>query len=307
MLKNLLNYLETENHFKYYLAVFRLYICFHILKKIFLQWESLSLIYDPNSFWVNTPGLFLPLHFLVQQNYMLFIGFIVMLLLLYFFGIGKYFVGILVFLLLKMMQDFSGALLNGGDNLLIFLVLYMSFADSYHIFSIKKLETKNENIKSIQNVLSNLAAYSILFHLCTVYFISCLHKIHSDVWFSGVANYYILHLDRFSGPFNHYFNNNPYIITISSYFTIFFEMYFPVLVWFKNLRNYFVVSGVLLHIGIYVFMMIYDFEILFMMTYGFLYSNQEWLNCYQRCQNKLIKYQYITNSIKSYVKTTFYK
>ncbi len=282
---NMLNYLQRENHFKYYFPIFRLYICFHIIKKIILQWESLSIIYSPSSFWVHTPKLFLPLYTLIQNNYLLFIGYMVILLLLYFFGVGRYFVSVVVYISLKATQDFTGALLNGGDNLLIFVVLYMCFADSYQFFAINKSSSKDKFIR-IKNVLSNLAAYSIILHLCLVYFVSALHKVHADVWFNGVANYYILHLDRFSSPFNHYFNNNGYIITISTYFTILFEMYFPVLVWFKYWRNYFIGAGILLHLGIYFFMMIYDFEILFMMIYGFFYTNKEWATFFIYLQNK---------------------
>ncbi len=103
-----------------------------------------------------------------------------------------------------------------------------------------------------------------------------MHKIHSDVWFNGVANYYILNLERFCSPLNIYFSKNTFFIATSTYFTLFFELLFPFLVWFKLWRNTFLISGILLHLGIYFFMLIYDFEILFIMTYGFFLTNSEW-------------------------------
>ncbi|HEY8915900.1 MAG TPA: hypothetical protein VIM87_05655, partial [Chitinophaga sp.] len=61
-------------------------------------------------------------------------------------------------------------------------------------------------------------------------------------------------------------------------------VYFPVLVWFKKTRLAVVCCGIALHLGIYVFMMIYGFEIIFIMTYGFFFKDEEW----QAFLNKLI-------------------
>ena len=56
--------------------------------------------------------------------------------------------------------------------------------------------TKNKFV-GLKIFFSNLAGFSICLHLCFIYFISAIHKIHADVWFNGVATYYTFNIERF--------------------------------------------------------------------------------------------------------------
>jgi hypothetical protein len=210
---------------------------------------------------------------------------------IYAFGIGKYFTALVLIIYLRIFQSFAGMVLNGGDNLLMFIIIYTAFADSYQFFSIKKLELTKNGQKYV-NLFSNLASYSIMIHLCLAYFVSAINKVHSDVWFSGIATYYTLGLERYKSPINHLFINNGYFVTFTTYFTLFFELYFPVLIWVKKLRPLFIVSGILLHLGIYVFMMIYDFQTVFIAVYGFFITNSEWLHLKTVVENQLNKFSF---------------
>jgi hypothetical protein len=60
---------------------------------------------------------------------------------------------------------------------------------------------------------------------------------------------------------------------------VLWELYFPVLVWSRRTRLPMLVFGVLMHLGIAVTMMLYDFEMLFIATYGFFFKNRDfrWL------------------------------
>ncbi len=286
-----LSNLENENKFSFYLSAFRIFICFHLIKKIFLYWESLSIFFDVNSFSVQTITRFELLGInpnFIQSNYDWFIFSFVILLIIYAFGIGKYFTAILLFFYLRIFQNFAGLVLNGGDNLLIFIVIYTAFSDNYQFFSINKLEAKGVKQKYI-NFFSNLAGYSIMLHLSLVYFISAINKVHSDVWFSGIATYYTLGLERYKSPINHLFINNGYFVTFTTYFTLLFELYFPILIWIKAIRPFIIVSGILLHLGIYIFMMIYDFQTVFIAVYGFFITNSEWLQIKKFLENQINK------------------
>jgi len=198
-------------------------------------------------------------------------------------------------------------ILNGGDNLLKFIMLYMIFIDSYKYFSINKIEYKNSTTRYLSNVLSNMGGLSVCIHICFAYFISGWHKIHADVWFNGVATYYTLSLDRFKGtPWNASLAKNGIFVTISTYFTMLVEIYYPVLIWFKRTKKTISICAILMHIGIYVFMMIYDFQIAFIMTQGFFFSNKQWVLLINKAKFKthsLIKK--FNNAIRKNKKTSF--
>lgn len=135
----------------------------------------------------------------VRQNIQVFFILYAIVIMLYFFGVGKYFIAFLAFLFTAVFQQLNGILLNGGDNLLTFAMLYLCFTDSYQYFSIKKLAFQSKEITEISNFISNLAVLSIQLHLCLAYFVSGIFKVHADVWFNGVATYYIFNMERFMG------------------------------------------------------------------------------------------------------------
>jgi hypothetical protein len=277
-LKNTYNWLITKNQRSFYLSIFRVYLCFHLLKDVFFQWSSLRILYNHESFLrVHKDALLDSLGlYRFQEYYQLFILFYTIVISLYLFGIGKHKVAFVLFLCVDVMQRSSSLILNGGDNLLKFLLLYMIFADSYNYFSLSSIEVGRNDFKKLSNLLSNLSSMSIVIHLSFIYFFSGIHKIHSDVWFNGIALYFILQLERFKGTvFNETIAKNGYIITLAAYCVALWETFFIVLVWSKLSRGLMLSIGIVMHLSIYIFMMIHDFEILYIMCYGFFFSNKE--------------------------------
>lgn len=287
-IKKLLFFFESENIFSFYTAVFRVFICFHILKKIFLQWDFFEILYRGNSFFIPDNSQFESLGIngdFFRQNFNIYLFIYLTLIILLLFGIGRNLTALGVFICLEIQQRLCYTILNGGDNLFKFLVLYMIFINSYEFFVLKKKIRANP---SISNLISNLATYSICIHLCLVYFISAIHKIHADVWFNGVANYYILSSERFRGTsINSELAKNGIFVTLTTYFTIAVELFYPILIWIKKTRILMIISALILHIGIYIFMMIYDFQIVFIVVQGFFISNKTWVFWYDTLLKKM--------------------
>ena len=70
--------LESENKFGIYFSIFRVFVCFHLLKKIFLQWDYLPILYSNDSFIAHseTSNFFsfvFDNHWL-RDNYTIFLG-----------------------------------------------------------------------------------------------------------------------------------------------------------------------------------------------------------------------------------------
>ena len=290
-IEQLTNHLKLKNHFSIYLSIFRIFVVFLIFNKIYHLWRSQSILLSNQGFFEHSKSIYtmmgLETSFFLNHSKS-FLLVIVFTLILVLFGIGKKITVLFLFLELAILQTFVNPVLNGGDNLLYFVLFYMIFTNSYDHFVLNEKD-KTNNVFS--NLVSNLAVYSILIHLCYIYLISGLHKIHSDVWFNGTANYYILHLERFQSPLCDYIMNNGVIITASTYLTVFFELFFCVLIWLKSFRNILILLGILLHLGIFFFMMLYDFQIFFITIYGFFITNEEWSKLMNKLNN-LKKHKY---------------
>lgn len=287
--------LLTENKYSFYLSFFRVFICFILIKKIVMQWGLIPLIYSGHSYLVPTNDVvnefFISFNAsIIRDNIYLFLTVLILFLLLYLFGIGKNITAFIVFILCDILQKLCPQILNGGDNFLRFLLLYMVFANSFTYFTFKK--SKLVKAETYSNFFSNLAGLSICIHLCLIYFVSAIHKIHSDLWFSGVATYYTLSIERFNGTsLNSSLSKNSLFVTISTYATWFIELLYPILIWNKNTKRLMIFAAILLHLTIAITMMLYDFQLIFIVVQGFFISNTFWINKFQTMQPKFMKFR----------------
>jgi hypothetical protein len=293
-MKKLLN-IGLSNQFAFFSSVFRVFICLHLLKNLIAQWNYIPLLYGNKSFFDGQPTYLLEYigidSSLIRENISIFIGVYVFSILLFLVGIGKNIPVLVLFICYETLQRLNPLILNGGDNLLRFCIFYMIFINSFEFFTFKKYKKQSiDNAFSLKNFISNIAGVSICIHLCLVYFISAIHKIHSDVWFNGVATYYTLSIERFKGTaFNSQLAKNGTFVTLTTYFTLLVEITYPTLIWFKQTKFFLIFSAILMHIGIYVLMMIYDFQIVFIMVQGFFIPNRVWINIYNKMKEKTIR------------------
>lgn len=290
-INNIVRLIGLKNNYLFYAAFFRVFICLFLFKNIFLTWQYKDLLYKANSFLPNSSSNILELinidTSIIRYHFELFIFTYFIIILLYLLGIGKHIIAAFVFLFYEIIQSLSPSILNGGDNILKFLILYMVFIDSYKYFSLKKFTPLSSIGKYLSTFSSNIAGFSICLHICFVYFISGWHKIHSDVWYNGVATYYILSLERFKGTlWNDIIVKNGVFVTISTYFTMLIEIYYPVLVWFSKTKKIAVICAVLMHLGIFVFMMLYGFQLIFIVVQGFFFSNLQWVHLVNKLKRK---------------------
>ena len=291
-MKKAINKLSEENYFNFYSAFFRIFICFHLFKKIILSWEYKELLYTSDSFMMSfNTGYFEFFNIndsIIRDNFQIFYMLYIICILLYFFGIGKNITAFFLFIFLEIVQNLCPSILNGGDNLLKFIMLYMVFINSYEYFSIKSQYFENSELSKFNIFISNLGGYAICIHLCMAYFISAIHKIHSGVWFNGVATYHIMSLERFKGTsYNLDLAKNAPFVLISTYGTVLIELFYPAFIWFDKTRNIMIILAIILHVSIYIFMMIYDFQLVFIFVQGFFISNETWVKFYEKLKIRL--------------------
>ena len=271
-----LNSYSKTNLFTNYLSIFRIYISFHIIKSAYLTWNLISL-FDRESAYItySFPKIIYPIiEFLVNFKIFdkpLYIYLLIIFSINLFFGFLKNFNFVFLFILFKIHMVFNLEISNGGFNYMSVILFFMCFTNSWRNFAV--VEYKETRIT---NLLSNYSVYSIMIQLCMIYLVSGLNKIHADVWFNGSATYYILNTIPYCSPIMQFVKNNVIFIIISTYFTLFFEIFFCILIWIKKIRPIMILSGILLHLSIYFTMMLYDFQILFIFIYGFFIADFFW-------------------------------
>ena len=285
-------FLQRENYKSFYLAFLRVIISLWLLKEIAIKWESLDLLYGPSCFQVlkeNSIAKYFPGGFSFIHAHYLFI-FIIYIVLIVFniVGIGRWITALLLFLMTDLVQKMNMPIVNGGDMLARLILLYLIFADSYQYFVMFKSRQVSVSRKRTMNLLSNLSALSVMIQLCLIYFASGLAKLNTNLWWHGEATYYALSIERFMGTrYNKLLIQNKWFDIFTGYSVLVFEILFPFLIWIKKLRKLLLVSGFLFHAVIYVFLMIFGMEVVFVLVYGLFLPNRQWLNFASRI--KLIK------------------
>jgi hypothetical protein len=295
-LNDIISRLQNENYKSFYLAFLRVAISVWLLKEVYFNWASFDVLYSAKSFIVRDDNAILSwlpgaIGFL-RTHYVLLIWLYIIVILLNIFGVGRWVTAALLFIMVDVLQKLNIDIVNGGDKMARLILLYLIFASSYDCFVLYKKKIINADRKKMANLLSNLAAYSIMIQLCLVYFSSGYAKFSNHIWRSGEAVYYALLVERFMGtPLNHYIVQNGWLDKAADYLTILFELAFPFLVWIKKSRTPIIIAGIIFHLFIYIFMMLYGFEIVFIMMYGLFFTNEELLTLCSRCKTFLYSFR----------------
>jgi len=286
-IKQKLDWLQTENYKPFYLAFLRVAISGWLLKELYINWSSMDLLYGQTIFIESEKRIIKLLSFGnsfdFRAHYRWFIFFYIGVIVLNILGIGRTFTAILLFLSVYIVQKLNKTVLNGGDIFAGFILFYLILSDSYRYFTLFKPAAPPKEKTKFLNLLSNLAAFSIMLQLCMGYFALGVTKLIDPVWQSGEATYYALMNEGYKGtPYNQWIVQHKWIDYCTNYGVMAFELLFPLLVWFKKLRKPFLIAGILFHLSIYIFMMIYGFEVVFMLIYGLFLPNDQLIKFAQK-------------------------
>ena len=276
-----------------YLAIFRVFVAVHILKKLFFAWPNAELLFSLDSFvahYQDVSYLGIQIDF-VREHVAWFFAIYGLLCVLMAFGIGKHITIFLVAFCTDIYQALNGYLLDGGDNLLKFAVFYLAMSNCYSWLSITQWKPRTATGRLLDNFFTRVSVFCLIVHICLVYMVAGLSKAHADVWYNGVAIYYIYMNERFMGtPWNPILGKNFLFTTIGSYFTIIWETCFAFGALNKRIRIPYLLMGVMMHVGIYVFMMIHEFQWFFVAHYGFFFSDKELRSAWNSFLSRVSKF-----------------
>ena len=144
----------------------------------------------------------------------------------------------------------------GVDNISTFLLFYLCLAD-YRV----------KPVRGLRSMLGSVALRLVQIQICIVYVYAGLDKIRGQVWWSGDALWYALGNQQRCPWDLSFLAHFPIIVAFSTYATLVFETYFPLLVVSRQTRPLALWVGLFLHIGIAISMNLFTFSALMAMTY----------------------------------------
>lgn len=273
--------LQQKNDKSYYLAILRVLISVWFLKELIFRSPGFETLYSTRSFLQLDSTKYLQLFHLdavfLKQHYMVLIGICVLLLLLNLFGIGRNLTSFLLFIAFTILYHLDDRFCNGGDEMSMVVLFYLSFANTFSHLTLYKRKPLAAPKEKLYNLVSNLAAYSLIINLCISYFMAGLFKAGDANWQNGTGIYYFVNDDRYSvfaAGGRHV--NMPFIISaIIGHGTIALELLFPFLIWDRWGRRIALSLCLLMHLGIYSFLMIYGLTLVFVIQYGMFFTNEE--------------------------------
>ncbi len=159
---------------------------------------------------------------------------------------------------------------DGGDNVARLVLTYMLFALP---------ADRQPRRGSLEVWLHNIAILAIGLQIGVLYLTSGFLKATGDKWSNGTAMYLISQVEWFSHPAMRAPFQNPYLTTLASYGTLFFQLWFPIAI-LTRLRLLWLAFGILMHLGIATLMGLICFSVAMIGLELFLVTDKEyaWLS-----------------------------
>lgn len=157
----------------------------------------------------------------------------------------------------------------GVDMIGTFFFLYLVFADSGAVLSVDAWRAARAGKpQRAHGWLSHIAFRLMQVQLCVIYAFAGLEKLKGTRWWDGSAIWDIFSMGSMQRWDFSFVAHVPVVIAIATYVVLFWEIYFPVLVWHPVWKRYFLWGGLFMHIGIGLFMSLPAFAFLMVSIYA---------------------------------------
>jgi hypothetical protein len=129
-------------------------------------------------------------------------------------------------------------------------------------------KTKNPYLRTAQFSIANIGFIAMRMQVVILYMVASYYKLQGESWMDGTAFYYVLYNDLYSHPmFAATLINQTIFIKLVTWFTLLFQLLFPILIWIRKTKKMMLVLGIILHFMIAWVMGIVDFGIIMILMY----------------------------------------
>lgn len=193
-------------------------------------------------------------------------GLLVLSFLLLCLGIGGRAIAWLALLLEISFLQRNYAVAFGVDQIGVIFTFYLAMTQSCERLSLTQLWKKNQ--KEISSDIFTSTFYRLIqIQLCVIYAFSGFEKLKGSTWWDGTALWTVFANSQMVVADFTWMRQLPWLISIITFSTVIFEIYFTPLVWNANTRKYILGMGVLFHIGIAFTMALYSFAVIMIAPY----------------------------------------
>lgn len=155
---------------------------------------------------------------------------------------------------------------TGGHQLLVMLMIYFT------VYEFGRMQRNTE----WRPVFSRLAFWLCVGQVLLVYLASSVYKLMGLDWLNGTALKWVFSIEQFSlHPLTDWIVETPWVYRSMTYLSLGYQLLFPVLVFVRPVKKWFLLLGVLFHLGIAILMGVFDFGVIMVITY-FLFVDVRW-------------------------------
>ncbi len=153
------------------------------------------------------------------------------------------------FMTLMVCHRQTGALF-GLDQVVMMLSMYLMLCrcgDVYSIDAYRQSERSNGYRSSLSNTISTRL---LQLHLCVIYLFGGLSKMRGDLWWEGSAMWWSVVNYEYQSLDITWLGLSPLVIALLTHVTLFWETFYPALIWPSLTRPLTLAMAVLVHGGI---------------------------------------------------------
>lgn len=155
----------------------------------------------------------------------------------------------------------------GADLIGAMWLFYLSWTRHNAYFSVLNYFDRERMSRIKCDFLSSAGARMVQLHLCVIYGYTGLQKLKGTSWWDGTSLWTVWGNRQFTVVDMAWTSQWPLMIAVFVFMTLFFEVYFPVLVWKPKIRPWLLIFGLFFHLGIAVTMGIWSFAAVMVSAY----------------------------------------
>ena len=148
----------------------------------------------------------------------------------------------------------SGALF-GLDQINVLLATYLAIAPCGAAFSIDRLlASGGRKPPDTNHVMTTIATRLIQIQMCVIYLFGGIGKMRGELWWDGSAVWFAAANLEYQSVSLTWLVHQPWLIALLTHITVFWETFYPVLIWPRLTRPIFLAMAVAVHGGIAIFL-----------------------------------------------------
>lgn len=198
-------------------------------------------------------------------------------------GIGGRFVSLLTWALHISFIHRNYAVVFGADLIGSIFLFYLAWTNHFAVLNYKDLLRwiKTKQCPSLSQMYSptdlvGSVFYRLLqFQLVVIYAYTGMEKLKGASWWDGTALWTVMANSQMTIVDMSWTRHIPWLLVALTFSTILFEIYFPVLIWFRKTRIYMMAIGFFFHLGIAVTLGLWSFALVMWLPYLLFFSRYE--------------------------------